>query len=197
MKSAGTYIYINAIEQLMQRQMQYIRCNKAIQNIYDAMKQNSQLRLEGASWSILIIFLMHQICWFHFCCKKIVINAHCRCSYQWQTAVRTCQVLNWTQLQSLTGGGVEGGGRGWGGDVGSSVSSSDSHWCEGEKGSPQLWQFSSLLDRERGEVLRANLIWPGPLRFSGEDGVAAGWVSRGGPCFILLWVFSPFSEAAL
>ena len=32
---------------------------------------------------------------------------------------------------------------------------------------------------------------------SGEDGVAVGGVSRGGPCFILLCVFSPFSDAAL
>ena len=34
------YILVNAIKQLMQRQMQYIRCNKAIHNTYDAMKQN-------------------------------------------------------------------------------------------------------------------------------------------------------------
>ena len=39
-KSVGTYIHINAIKQLMQRQMHYIRCNKAIHNTYDAMKQN-------------------------------------------------------------------------------------------------------------------------------------------------------------
>ena len=85
---------------------------------------------------------------------------------------------------------------GWGGDVGSSASP-DSHWCEGEKAPPQLLQFSSLLEGRMGEVFRADLIWPGPLSVSGEDGVAAGGVSRGGPCFILLCVFSPFSEAAL
>ena len=192
MKSVGTYYVVNAIKQLMQRQMQYIRCNKAIHNTYDAMKQN----ITNKTWRSIMINPDHlpdaPICCFHFCCKQFVSNAHSRCLNQRQQAVWTCQLRNWTQLQLFSSGGVEGGE----GDVGSSASSPDSHWCVAEKGSPQLWQFSSLLDRERGELLRAELIRPGPLSFSGEAGAVAD-VSRGGPCFILLCVFSPFSEAAL
>ena len=121
------HIYIwNAIKQLMQRQMQYIRCNKAIHNTYDAMKQN----ITNKTWRSIMINPDHlpdaPIFCFHFCCKQFVSNAHCPCLNQWQQAVWTCHPRNWTQLQLFSGGGLEGRGRGWEGDVGSSVSSPDS-----------------------------------------------------------------------
>ena len=85
----------------------------------------------------------------------------------------------------IGGGGVE-GGWGWGSDVGSSIStaSPDSHWCEGEKGPPQLWQFSSLLEGRMGEVLRVSLSSEEVSRnFSGELRAL---------CDFPMWIFKPF-----
>ena len=66
-----------------------------------------------------------------------------------------------------------------------------SHWCPGEKGSPQFLQMSSLVVR-RGELVRdvEKSLWL--RRISGVPAAISGLL-----CFILTCCRSPFSEAAL
>ena len=120
--------------------------------------------------------------WYHFFLSAIFLVSAMKTMSQSFTSHRTGSLPS---PLHIGGGGVE-GGWGWGNDVSSSVSTSspDSHWCEGEKGPPQLWQFSSLLEGRMGEVLRVSLSSEEVSRnFSGELRAL---------CDFPMWIFKPF-----
>ena len=177
---------------------EHITCKKAIMNTQKHLE-----RLEGAPWSILIIFLMHQF-WVQFCFDLDLIHH----MLLWKVLERNAFILV-SALKVLPhvrqGTGL----------LPSPLSSSApttqfwssvirslsvslwpvSHWCFEVKISPQLWQVSSLVMFGRGELLRSS----GMVCLRVASGVERREVVGCGSflCFIRMCCFNPFSVVAL